>query len=903
MGFQFTSHFLQHLGSPRQPRHGVGGAEPNVHVDCSTAASGVHSEEWDAGPRDVIATLSNGNGELEAQHHCPPDVCAPRPTAMVGLSWICFLITSHSSNRDRAGHGMGRRDDLCFTLHQDVGMGDQRFVVSDQFCHGVAPAPLLPGQGPTDHGATTGDDRLFPQAVFWRVGTGFPLIPGQRRDPESLQFNTLCLKAPQIQDLMTSTTNPLLLGQGLPPYGRFTPDAIGAGMPELLRQLEGALAHHEARLVTLDDPTWEQVMDPLHHIEERLRWAWGVVNHLMGVCDSDALRQVHRQQQPAVVRFYNRLGQSGPLYKALRQLQQRRQEGLLPLDGVQQRILTAAVQAMELQGVGLEPERRQAFNAASTRLAELSTRYSNHVLDATKAWSLLLNDPQQVDGLPGSLRELMAAAAREAGHRGATAAAGPWQLGLDLPRYGPFLRYSRQQHLREQAYRAYVGRASAGDTDNHPLIHEILTLRHQQAQRLGYNTWAQVSLVSKMAGSVEEIQRLVEELRRASRPAAAVELEQLGRLAKEMGAPQGERLKPWDVSYWSEQLRRRRFDLDSEALRPWFPLEQVLEGLFGLCERLFDIRILAADGEAPTWHRDVRFFQVVDQEQNTPIAALYLDPYARPGQKRGGAWMDECLVRQWDQDGRLVHPVAYLICNQTPPVNGTPSLMTFMEVQTLFHEFGHGLQHMLTTINRPQAAGLNLVEDDAIELASQFMENWCYDQPTIMAIARHWQTGAPLPEAEFQKIRAARTFMAGTAMLRQLSFAQGDLELHDRWRPGSREAPEATWRRIATAMAVLPPIAEDATICSFEHLFAGGYDAGYYAYKWSEVLSADAFSAFEAVGLENEAAIRTLGKRYRDTVLSLGGSQHAGEVFRAFRGREPSTEALLRHAGLVGEAV
>ncbi len=700
---------------------------------------------------------------------------------------------------------------------------------------------------------------------------------------------------------MTSTTNPLLLGHGLPSYGRFTPDAIGAGMPELLRQLEGALAHHEARLVTLDDPTWEQVMDPLHHIEERLRWAWGVVNHLMGVCDSDALRQVHRQQQPAVVRFYNRLGQSGPLYKALQQLQQRHQKGLLPLDGVQQRILTAAVQAMELQGVGLEPERRQAFNTASTRLAELSTRYSNHVLDATKAWSLLLNDPQQVDGLPGSLRELMAAAAREAGHRGATAAAGPWQLGLDLPRYGPFLRYSRQQHLREQAYRAYVGRASAGDTDNHPLIHEILTLRHQQAQRLGYNTWAQVSLVSKMAGSVEDIQRLVEELRRASRPAAALELEQLGRLAKEMGAPQGERLKPWDVSYWSEQLRRRRFDLDSEALRPWFPLEQVLKGLFGLCERLFDIRILAADQEAPTWHRDVRFFQVVDQEQNTPIAAFYLDPYARPGQKRGGAWMDECLVRQRDQDGRLVHPVAYLICNQTPPVNDTPSLMTFMEVRTLFHEFGHGLQHMLTTINRPQAAGLNLVEDDAIELASQFMENWCYDQPTIMAMARHWQTGAPLPEAEFQKIRAARTFMAGTAMLRQLSFAQGDLELHDHWQPDSEEAPEATWRRIATAMAVLPPIAEDATICSFEHLFAEGYDAGYYAYKWSEVLSADAFSAFEAVGLENEAAIRTLGKRYRDTVLSLGGSQHAGKVFRAFRGREPSTEALLRHSGLVGE--
>ena len=698
---------------------------------------------------------------------------------------------------------------------------------------------------------------------------------------------------------MTSTTSPLLLGQGLPPYGQLTPEAVGAGIPELLRQLEVALARHEARLTTGEATTWEQVMDPLHHIEERLRWAWGVVNHLMGVCNSDALRRVYSQQQPAVVRFYHRLGQSEPLYKALLQLRQRHREGVLPLDGVQQRILTAEMQAMELQGVGLEPEQRQAFNAASSRLAELSTSYSNHVLDATKAWSLLLKNPQQVDGLPESLRELMAAAAREAGHRGATAAAGPWQLGLDLPRYGPFLRYSRQQDLREQAYRAYVSRASAGDTDNHPLVVEILTLRHQQAQRLGYNTWAQVSLASKMAGSVEEIAQLLEELRRPSQPAAVVELGQLGRLAKEMGAPDGEHLKPWDVPYWSEQLRRHRFDLDGEALRPWFPLEQVLEGLFGLCERLFAIRILAADGEAPTWHKDVRFFRVVDQEQNSPIAAFYLDPYARPGQKRGGAWMDECLVRQRNEQGRMVDPVAYLICNQTPPVNGTPSLMTFMEVQTLFHEFGHGLQHMLTTVDRPQAAGLNLVEDDAIELASQFMENWCYDRPTIMAMARHWQTGAPLPESEFQKISAARTFMAGTAMVRQLSFAQGDLELHSRWTPDGGEAPEATWRRIATALAALPPIAEDATICSFEHLFAGGYAAGYYAYKWSEVLSADAFAAFEAEGLENEAAIRALGKRYRDTVLSLGGSRHAGEVFRAFRGREPSTEALLRHSGLV----
>ncbi|MFM8276072.1 MAG: M3 family metallopeptidase, partial [Cyanobium sp.] len=407
------------------------------------------------------------------------------------------------------------------------------------------------------------------------------------------------------------------------------------------------------------------------------------------------------------------------------------------------------------------------------------------------------------------------------------------------------------------------------------------------------------SLASKMAGSVAEVEQLLEELRAAAYPVAEAELEALRTCARRHGAPEADDLRPWDVAFWGERLRQESFELDSEALRPWFPLEQVLQGLFGLCQRLFDIRIVSTDpGEAPSWHADVRYFRVLDGASGAPLAAFYLDPFSRPGSKRGGAWMDECLGRSRTPSGEPVLPVAYLICNQSPPVGTTPSLMTFDEVETLFHEFGHGLQHMLTTVERPQAAGINNVEWDAVELPSQFMENWCYDRTTLMGMARHLQSGEPLPEAEYQKLLAARTFMGGSATLRQVHFALTDLRLHSVWSPASGQSPEQLRREIARTTTVLQPIPEDAFLCSFSHIFAGGYSAGYYSYKWAEVLSADAFGAFEEVGLENEAAIRQTGRRFRDTVLSLGGSRHPSEVFEAFRGRAPSSEALIRHTSL-----
>ncbi|WP_255107878.1 M3 family metallopeptidase [Synechococcus sp. RedBA-s] len=707
---------------------------------------------------------------------------------------------------------------------------------------------------------------------------------------------------------------PLLRGEGLPDFAATTPEQVRQQIPALLEVLNANLSELEQSLELTSTEqaagellSWDQVMDPLQRLGERLRWSWGLVSHLNGVCNSAELREAHQSQQGAVVAFGNRAGQSRTLYRALERLQQQHETGSLRLDATQERILTAELLEMQLRGVALEGEAQAAFNAASEELAELATRFGNHVLDATNGWTLALHTPEQVEGLPESLRQLLAQAAREAslssaeGHE-ACAETGPWLLGLDMPRAMPFLKYSHRRDLREQLYKAQVSRASSGDLDNRPLIERILTLKGEQALRLGYATWAEVSLASKMAHSVDAVEGLLEDLRAAAFPAAQRELQALAACAGRQGAPEAAELRPWDVSFWAEVLRRESFDLHGEALRPWFPLPRVLDGLFALCGRLFGIRIEAADGEAPVWHADVRFFRVFDASSDQAIASFFLDPYSRPGSKRGGAWMDTCLDRGRDAAGRPVLPVAYLICNQSPPVGETPSLMTFEEVETLFHEFGHGLQHMLTTVERPQAAGINHVEWDAVELPSQFMENWCYDRSTLLGMARHWQTAEPLPEAEFAKLLAARTFMGGSATLRQVHFALVDLRLHSVWTPGSGLSPEDLRRQIAATTTVLAPIPEDAFLCAFGHIFAGGYSAGYYSYKWAEVLSADAFSAFEEVGLEDEPAVQSTGRRFRDTVLSLGGSRSPAEVFEAFRGRAPSPEALIRHSGLAAAA-
>ncbi|NEZ58727.1 M3 family metallopeptidase [Adonisia turfae] len=684
-------------------------------------------------------------------------------------------------------------------------------------------------------------------------------------------------------------TNPFLTGHGLPPFDQFQPDQVEPAIQQLIGELTTALESLEKTM----SPTWEGLAKPLTKISERLGWTWGVLGHLMGVKNSPKLRAAYEAVQPALVQFATRLSQSKAFYTGFKQLAQ--DTNLSP---AQKRIVEAAIRDAELSGVGLEGDAKETFNQIQQQLAELSTQFSNHVLDATKAFSLTLTTQEDIAGLPSSLLSLAAQAARDAGEESATAEAGPWRITLDIPSYGPFMKHSQRRDLREKVYRAYISRASSGDLNNSPLIDKTLVLRKQQANLLGFDSYANLSIARKMASSVNAVEELMEELRSASYDAAVKELQDLKVFALAHNASTANDLKQWDIPFWAERMREQEFDLNDEALRPYFPLPQVLNGLFELAHRLFGVTIQAVDGEAPVWHQDVRYFAIADGN-GAPIAYFYLDPYSRPAEKRGGAWMDECIVRAHTEPKLPVRlPVAYLVCNQSPPIDGKPSLMTFREVETLFHEFGHGLQHMLTQVDYPGAAGINNVEWDAVELPSQFMENWCYDRNTLFKMARHFETGEPLPEADYQKLLAARNFMTGNAILRQVNFGWLDIELHSRYQPDGSETIWDVRDRLAKKTTVLPPLAEDAFLCSFGHIFAGGYAAGYYSYFWAEVLSADAFAAFEEVGIDNESAVQETGKRFRDTVLALGGSRHPMEVFQAFRGREPSTDALLRHRGL-----
>lgn len=690
----------------------------------------------------------------------------------------------------------------------------------------------------------------------------------------------------------TITKNPLLIGKGLPPFDRIKAEQVVPAINQLLQELDEGVNKLEENVT----PTWSGLVEPLTKLEEGLSWSWGIVGHLMGVKNSPELRAAYEQMQPEIIKFYNKLTQSKPLYEAFKGIKESTEwEKLEP---AQKRIVESSIKDFELSGVGLTGEARDRFNQIQLELAELSTKFSNNVLDATKAFKLKLTDKKDVEGLPPSALGLMAQTAKAEGDEDATLENGPWVVTLDYPSYVPYLKYATNQELREKLYKAFVSRAADGDFDNRGNIDRILALRKEKANILGFANFAELSLAKKMATDVAAVQQLQEDLRGASYDAAMKEFEELKTFAGQ------EDLKHWDVSYWAEKQREAKFDFNEEELRPYFSLPKVLDGLFSLANRIFGVTIKAADGQASVWHEDVRYFQIAD-ENGKEIAFFYLDPYSRPAEKRGGAWMNDCIGRakitvEGKTETRL--PVAYLTCNQTPPVDDKPSLMTFGEVTTLFHEFGHGLQHMLTTIDYPGAAGINNVEWDAVELPSQFMENWCYDRATLFGMAKHYQTGETLPEEYYQKLVAAKNYMSGSGMLRQLHFGMLDMELHSNYQPGGAETPNDVRDRLAKTTSVLQPIPEDNFLCSFGHIFAGGYAAGYYSYKWAEVLSADAFAAFEEAGLEDEAAVQTVGKRFKDTVLSLGGSLHPMEVFQSFRGREPKTEPLLRHSGLLEAA-
>ncbi|MDT8287279.1 MAG: M3 family metallopeptidase [Elusimicrobiales bacterium] len=683
------------------------------------------------------------------------------------------------------------------------------------------------------------------------------------------------------------TDNPLLTAEGLPRYDEIRPEYVIPAVDAMVTDVEKDLARIEKDLTP---PSWETVVEELNTMEDRFERVWSPVSHLNAVRNEPALREAYLAAQPKIVGLSLKLGQSKDIYEKLLAIKKSGEWD--SFDEGRKRAIDQRLIGAELSGIALEGEKRERFNKLSEELSQLSTKFNNNVLDATKEFKLVLKDQAEVAGLTDSIKEMLAHAyARENAPAKPDPAGGPWLLTLDAPVYVAFMQFAVNRDLRERLYRAFVSRASSGDKDNTPLMAEILKLRKEKAALLGYNSYAEVSLATKMARDPGEVTALLEELLTASYEPAKKELAEITAFAN-AGGHQGP-LAHWDVSYWAKRLEEKKFGYTDEELRPYFSLEKVLDGLFSVTGRLFGVTVKAADGEARTWNKDVRFFKISDKS-GKHIASFFLDAYSRPENKRGGAWMNGIHGRRVWKGGERI-PVATLVCNFTPPVGEKPSLLTFGEVTTMFHEFGHGLQHMLTKIGYSDVAGIGGVEWDAVELPSQFMENWCYHKATLMGMARHYKTGETLPEATFEKMYAARSYRAGMMMLRQISFAMTDMALHTADKPDIKAIEKA----VAERTSLIPPLPEDRFLCSFSHIFAGGYAAGYYSYKWAEVLSADAFSAFEEAGLEDPEALSQTGARFRDTVLALGGSRHPSEVFKAFRGREPSPKALLRHNGLL----
>ncbi|GIX04783.1 MAG: oligopeptidase A [Planctomycetaceae bacterium] len=694
------------------------------------------------------------------------------------------------------------------------------------------------------------------------------------------------------------TENPLLYRRGLPDYAQIAPEHVEPAVTRVLQDVQEEFARCEPQFA----PSWEQTVGLVEPLEERIARVWEPVSHLFSVKNSAALRAVYEQMQPAVVEVCLRLQQSQPLYAALRQLR----EGPLweQLSATQQRIVADRLLDAELSGVGLPPEQRARFNEIEQQLSQLSTEFANHVLDATRAWHLDVHDPAHTEGWPATLKLLTSQAYHRSGSTSSSsydstrAETGPWRITLEAPIYVPFMEHCRIRELREQVYRAYITRAAAAPYDNSPLIRDILRLRREQAQLLGYRQYVEVSLAQKMADSLQSVLKMLEQLRQAAWSPALRERDELEHFARAAGHV-GE-LAWWDIPFWAERLRQQRFGVTDEQLRPYFPLERVLHGLFACVHRLFGVVIRPTARPVSVWHDDVRYFDVYDAE-GTLRAGFFLDPYSRPEDKRSGAWMDECLDRRRTAAGWQL-PVAHLICNFTPPVGSQPALLTFDEVETLFHEMGHVLQHLLTEVDEPDAAGIRGIEWDAVELPSQFLENWCYHRDTLLGCSGHYVSGEPLPQEWFEQLCAARHYRAGSQLLRQLLFGLTDLKLHAEYDPDGSQSPFEVMHEVAQHTSVYPLLPEDRFLCSFQHIFAGGYAAGYYSYLWAEVLSADAFGAFEEAGLDDAEAVRRWGQRFRQTVLALGGSRHPADVFRMFRGRDPQIEPLLRQRGLLASA-
>ena len=674
---------------------------------------------------------------------------------------------------------------------------------------------------------------------------------------------------------MLPQDNPLLDFSGLPQFERIKPEHVTPALEQLLAD---GRATTQAALKA--KPTWDEFVGPLEDANERIGRAWGQVAHLHAVMDNPPLREVYNANLPKVTQYWTELGQNQALFEKYKALHGSPE--FQKLSSPRRKIIENALRDFRLGGAELPAGKKPRYAAIQEELAALSAKFSENILDATNAFSVVVDKPRS-SGIPEDVLEAAREAAQKDGKEG-------YKFTLHAPSYLPVLQYADDRKLREQLYHASATRASEfgkPEWDNAPLIKKIVPLRRELANLLGYRDFAEVSLVPKMAESPNQVLAFLDDLAKRARPFAEQDVAELQEFAKkELGI---EKLESWDVAYASEKLRLKRYSFSDQEVKQYFPEDAAVGGLFTVAQRLYGVKIVPA--KAPLWHPDVRFYEVRDAN-GTAIGQFYMDLYARDT-KRGGAWMDDAITRRRKQ-GRLQIPVAYLNCNFSRPVGNKPALFTHDEVLTLFHEAGHGLHHLLTRIEDLGVSGINGVEWDAVELPSQFMENFCWEWDVLQGMTRHVDTGKPLPRELFDKMIAAKNFQSGLAMLRQIEFAVFDMRLHSDFDPATGRTALQLLEEVREQVAVLKPPAYNRFPNSFSHIFAGGYAAGYYSYKWAEVLSADAYSFFE----ENGVLDPNTGARFRDEILAVGGSRPAAESFKAFRGREPSVDALLRHSGL-----